>query len=146
MPGWPVFWNPISGRSGPWTTLPPQSLQCRGDAQLLGPAKLVSADLQILRHLQQCNALFIDEEVEDHHFPFVGLIARLMALRDDPIWSGVFGYDEMSRSGMLMQPIPIFGKPREFTPSLPRPLRDADVTATRGAAMRLHSAVASHSN
>ena len=86
----------------------------------------------MLRYLKERDAPLIDEVIGDRDFPFVGLRARLMALRDDPIWSGVFGYDEMSRSGMLMQPIPIFGKPRGFTPFPPRPLRDADVTATLG--------------
>jgi predicted P-loop ATPase len=63
--------------------------------------------------------------------PFGILANALLALREDPAWIGVLGYDEMLRSAMLIRPVPVYLQPAPAAPELfeMRPIRDEDVAS-----------------
>ncbi|MEI6560260.1 MAG: VapE domain-containing protein [Rhodospirillaceae bacterium] len=54
----------------------------------------------------------------------------LLALRDDPAWRGVLGFDEMASYVAVLLPLPVHGGDRiDSARALPRPITDTDVTA-----------------
>lgn len=46
--------------------------------------------------------------------PLSNLANALLALREDPAWSGILAYDGMLRASMLMRPVPIHGVAQEL--------------------------------
>jgi predicted P-loop ATPase len=61
--------------------------------------------------------------------PLPNLANALIALREDARWRDLFGYDQMQRASMLLQPVPSRNIDAESQEHLPRPVRDADVTS-----------------
>lgn len=63
-------------------------------------------------------------------FSIVGNV--VLALREDPLWQGVFGWDDMKRKLMLRKPIPMepWAREKKGVCFKQRPLRDADITQT----------------
>ncbi len=55
----------------------------------------------------------------------------LRALRCDPAWQGVFGYDQMREEVMLLRPVPEHGQPVGEPFPEPRPWMDFDDAATQ---------------
>jgi hypothetical protein len=64
--------------------------------------------------------------------PLSNLANGLLALRSDPVWHGVFSYDEMARSAILCRPVPCIDPAASPAPAfIARPVRDEDVTGAQ---------------
>ena len=55
----------------------------------------------------------------------------MLALRDDPAWRGVIGFDDMRQRVMRLRPIPIYGSPPLPSLHQPRPWTDTDDAAAQ---------------
>ncbi len=91
-------------------------------------ASIVDGAATMLPGIASAAAWFVDCQRDKQGQPLGNLANALLALRSDPTWRDVLAFDEMRRCNTVLRPVP-GTYPADDDDQLPRPMRDADVSA-----------------